>query len=777
MQNVSACSLHGLNRPAGQELHTLCRLTNHHLNRSWLVLGLWLTLLSVAASSQAANPTFKATIKNASNGTPLCLAFQNNGYDTHPSRLNWGDGQAYCGYTGGKEALINNRQAVWTFESLGNDQYIIYNASRGEDECLTFGQDGQAQHPDRFRWSYGPYCGMQGGADALLANRQAVWKVEHLRDHLYTIKNASQNGTDECLIFSNNGHDHHPQRHNWGSGPYCGMQGGQEALIANGQAVFEIERLPVDDLIVPQAWRDGYLVLQSFMYPNQRLHVGHDGNGRAYLGWGDDDAFRWKLEPIAGGNFFYLRNVMHSQQRLHVGHNGNGVLYASSGDDDAYQWTFEPSTPGLITLDGATLHLRNKKYPDQRIGLGANADFSLSARQGTGFEFQWQVHVLPTVDAEVPGIDLNRGQYRGRYFRLENRRFSSQRLHAGHDGNGLIYTGPGDDLVYIWQLMDPQDSGYYGLKNAKFANQWLRVDSSGSGTLTAAPYADDPAFQFRLEPVGQHFTLTSRLDSDQRIQVSGDGSGHAWAGTGNDDVHQWSLRRVPVPPPWVDRAESCRTPGQQEVVMRVCFYEEDHQSGRSWCNVLSEHYSGTNIYPQPGELPQGVGLRARSVSTQNCNSNLPSPTVMVYDELGQRSDTAVIKGNGQLGPLAERVRSFFLVQNPSGKDANYVCLYKGDNQSGAKHCRPFEKDYPALNLSPDFNDQVRSVGTHTGWLCNRLRLWRHYDQGGQVIAVSSNQNLKDHKLLLSWIPWVEKPWSEMVSTFEFKGGPGWFCND
>merc|ERR1712118_216714 len=53
-----------------------------------------------------------------------CVIFGGKGYDTNPRRYNWGNGDEYCGaghWSGMtlKDAILNNKQAVWTLNFLG----------------------------------------------------------------------------------------------------------------------------------------------------------------------------------------------------------------------------------------------------------------------------------------------------------------------------------------------------------------------------------------------------------------------------------------------------------------------------------------------------------------------------------------------------------------------------------------------------------------------------------------------------------------------------------
>lgn len=214
-------------------------------------LSVGLILVSVACmltpASAACPPAlpevFSAIITNASDGAEKCLIFSNNGNDKYPSRHNWGNGP-FCGFPGGKGPLLKNKQAVWTFTLLdkNTNAYLITNASDGAEKCLIFSNNGRDLHPSRHNWGSGSYCGFPGGKDNLLDNGQAIWILTWLDDTRYMITNASD-CAERCLIFSNNGKDRHPSRHNWGCKPYCGFPGGKERLLDNKQAVWNIRLL------------------------------------------------------------------------------------------------------------------------------------------------------------------------------------------------------------------------------------------------------------------------------------------------------------------------------------------------------------------------------------------------------------------------------------------------------------------------------------------------------------------------------------------------------
>jgi phosphatidylserine/phosphatidylglycerophosphate/cardiolipin synthase-like enzyme len=206
-------------------------------------------VLLAAVDASAALPQdrpFYATIKNSSAGGERCLAFGGNGTESNPTRITWGAGP-YCGL-GSAEQLLANRQAAWRILPLGNDLYTITNASAEGERCLFFAENGTSAYPSRYNWNAGEYCGFPGGRDALLSNKQAVFRIVDLGDDRYVITNASAGG-ERCLIFGENGTSLSPSRYNWSSGPYCGFPGGKEALLRNNQAVFRIEPVGSPDIL------------------------------------------------------------------------------------------------------------------------------------------------------------------------------------------------------------------------------------------------------------------------------------------------------------------------------------------------------------------------------------------------------------------------------------------------------------------------------------------------------------------------------------------------
>lgn len=159
-----------------------------------------------------------------------CLAFD--------IRRHGFSGQGICGLTTSPGDFIANKQAVWRLQPLGGDQYLLKNAVY-PDKCLIMSDNGHAQHPQFHNWENGPdFCGFPGGKDALIANKQAVWHLEHFRDDMYLIKNDS-NRPGECLWFGNNGADEYPSRFlGHAENQLCGREG------AYGNPTWMIQKVP-----------------------------------------------------------------------------------------------------------------------------------------------------------------------------------------------------------------------------------------------------------------------------------------------------------------------------------------------------------------------------------------------------------------------------------------------------------------------------------------------------------------------------------------------------
>lgn len=193
-----------------------------YTNRGGIILGLIMVSLAclnspvaMATDPPALPEDFLAIITNSSDGAEKCLIFGAKGEAKYPSRYNWGSGP-YCGFPGNWLSLIKNGQGVWRFQRLDsvNNAYMITNWSAGTEECLIFSENGQAEHPSRHNWGPGAYCGFPGGKGPLLANQQAVWYLQWIGDNNYMIMNSSYAGR-RALFFSRGGHLEYPFRCSW----------------------------------------------------------------------------------------------------------------------------------------------------------------------------------------------------------------------------------------------------------------------------------------------------------------------------------------------------------------------------------------------------------------------------------------------------------------------------------------------------------------------------------------------------------------------------------
>eukprot|EP00193_Tetraselmis_chui_P005996 CAMPEP_0177752180 /NCGR_PEP_ID=MMETSP0491_2-20121128/779_1 /TAXON_ID=63592 /ORGANISM="Tetraselmis chuii, Strain PLY429" /LENGTH=401 /DNA_ID=CAMNT_0019267361 /DNA_START=146 /DNA_END=1351 /DNA_ORIENTATION=+ len=173
-----------------------------------------------------------------------------------------------------------------------------------DDKCLIIGGNGNDAHPSRFSWGNGDFCGFpaQSGLNAknsLIANKQAVWRLEKLTGNLYTVKSTVD---DKCLIFGGNGNDAYPTRFDWGAGgQYCGFpslngMSSMESLLSNKQGVWEIESVA-----------GGRFTMKSAV----------DGKCLIFGGNGSD-VFPSRLDWGAGGEFcgFPAMNGMNSKDAL-----------------------------------------------------------------------------------------------------------------------------------------------------------------------------------------------------------------------------------------------------------------------------------------------------------------------------------------------------------------------------------------------------------------------------------------------------------------------------
>ncbi|MCG8454702.1 MAG: hypothetical protein MI919_00365, partial [Holophagales bacterium] len=412
----------------------------------------FLSSFSEACALGTTTPFF-ATIKNDSRGSEECLAFGGNGHDQHPQRITWGSG-SHCGFDGRRDELLDNRQALWRFTPIGNGEYLIENASQGSYACLLFPANGSGSYPERYRWGPGEACGYAGGISALRQTRLGIWRLEPLGGDQYMMINSSRNPDGECLIFSGNGSYIKPERFDWGPGDYCGFPGGKSALLANRQAVWKIEEVKVDDSPIPAAWENGYLLLQNVLHSNQILQQDPAGMGFFQVDWSEEDKNRFDVQPSGDGNFFFLENAR-SGRRMHVGHDGDGQLYSSfGGDDDAYKWTAERYQTGPETryLFRNKLY-PDQKLGVQTDGSGF--PFAGTDHDPDSAEYRWKVTTVATASepAHLTYEQYHVGRARQAYDLIfQNKMYPNQRLHAGHDGNGQLYAEDGayEDFTYRW---------------------------------------------------------------------------------------------------------------------------------------------------------------------------------------------------------------------------------------------------------------------------------------------------------------------------------------
>ena len=178
-----------------------------------------------------------------------------------------------------------------------NGLYTIESEADGSQKCLVFSANGRNQYPERYNWGNSDdFCGIptldgMTARDALLKNRQAVWRIEQLNHDLYTLaSNADGNGW-RCLQFGMAGGNQYPDRVDWG-GPddeFCGIQAQEgtseeETLKANAQAVFRLEKIEGNKFLVKSnADHKGY---QCLVFGGH----GYDTNPRR-MNWGNGDEF------------------------------------------------------------------------------------------------------------------------------------------------------------------------------------------------------------------------------------------------------------------------------------------------------------------------------------------------------------------------------------------------------------------------------------------------------------------------------------------------------
>merc|ERR1719399_1814092 len=126
-----------------------------------------------------------------------CVIFSGNGNDKHPSRHDWGSGNEFCGFPGGKSALLNNKQAVFELVNLESDKYMIKSAV--DSKCVIFSGNGNDKHPSRHDWGSGnEFCGFPGGKSALLNNKQGVFVITGLSGTFPSADAFTSMGVGQC---------------------------------------------------------------------------------------------------------------------------------------------------------------------------------------------------------------------------------------------------------------------------------------------------------------------------------------------------------------------------------------------------------------------------------------------------------------------------------------------------------------------------------------------------------------------------------------------------
>ncbi len=607
------------------------------LRPSVLLLS-WLGLLSAPASWASEVYSFLATLSNASSGQERCVGFGHNGEGTFPERLAW-DGSGPCGL-GDREELLRNRQAVWRFTPIGNGEYVLENASQepGSYSCLLFDDNGSARYPERYSWGPGEACGYPGGVEALRLSRMAVWRLNPLGDDLYTLVNSSRNAGGECLIFGGNGQSTKPERHNWGLGDFCGFPGGRDALLQNRQAVFKIERIELDSEPVPEAWQDGYIMLQNALLPNQVLGADPAGYGPARAEWWHEDNARFDLKASDEGRFFFLENAR-SGKRLHVGHNGDGQLYSAfAGGDDAYKWFLEESGYSDRFL------FRSKLFPDQKLAValdGTGHVAALSTPSPNEAHTEWFVTTAESPTSHSQLSFERFGEIEGaplRHYELifQNKMYPHQRLHVGHDGNGLLYAedGPYEDVTYRW-IPEYQTDGTLRLRSRASFDQ--RLFATPGGQPTARPGGAPELYRWELEPAPGNWFFLRNPETDKRLHVGHDGNGELYAAAGQyDDAYQWHLLLFEGGPRFFsDIGETTQCPSDShhfDLSIKLCLYDGFDQTGYKHCQIYQEVFE----LGEPKFIQKGISAletrATRSISIEDCNHHDRPPTALLFDQ-------------------------------------------------------------------------------------------------------------------------------------------------
>ena len=122
--------------------------------------------------------------------------------------------------------------------NVADGLYMLTSEADGSDKCLVFSAEGSNQYPERYDWGNSPdYCGIptingMTGKEALLKNRQAVFRLTRLEKDLYTVESDADGKGWRCLRFGMDGKNQYPDRYNWGEGSgMCGFQAQEGASV------------------------------------------------------------------------------------------------------------------------------------------------------------------------------------------------------------------------------------------------------------------------------------------------------------------------------------------------------------------------------------------------------------------------------------------------------------------------------------------------------------------------------------------------------------------
>ncbi|MEM6796122.1 MAG: hypothetical protein AAF725_19265, partial [Acidobacteriota bacterium] len=356
---------------------------------------------------------------------------------------------------------------------------------------------------------------------------------------------------------------------------------------------------------------------------------------------------------------------------------------------------------------------------------------------------------------------------------LQNRYYDNQALHVGHDGNGQLYAESQEDPSYFWHLEPSNTDGYYYLRNDLHFGQRLHVGHNGNGQLYAESGFDN-AYLWKFEPGPQQtFTLRNKLHPDQRLHVGHDGNGQVYAGTGGDGPYRWDLQVVELPAAWSASSPLCEAQELLADHYRLCFYPWDNQLGPAHCTLERVPFDKFWSPLNRGDVPAGVSKHARSVGLHSCHYELRAkPRLFLYTNAGQLGETEIVEGSANLGTTHRRARSWLLHPHGHYGKNQYFCLYTEKDAGGRRHCVPFEPN-AIKELSPDFNDQVRSIRSFPNWDCLKAKVWQHSRAQGQHAYIFTNQNLNALSPILTGPGLTFKSWDQLVSSFSFVQYPSW----